>query len=347
VASACALAGGPVPATAELALDVDLDLDLGASVIAPVPVPAPNRPATPGLPDPAPSVAVLAGPGVLRTGNLDGVRAFAASAGLGVANTWGAKGMFPWDSPHHLGTCGLQADDFALLGFSEVELIVVTGLDPDEAPPRLWARAPHVTVAPAHLDALAHRWKGHPAGGPPNRLYPGLAAVVQRLSSSANVPLSPARAVVDLRAALPPTGLLAADPGIAGLWVARTFPTTVAGSIAVPATVASGYAAAAALVARLDGRAAVAVTTAPIDRMSTRVLELALSLGIGFPFELWAEEGVLPVADDHLATLGAALADDSRVTLLTVPVDATQTDELVAVAGEVVAWGGLSPSAAG
>ena len=25
------------------------------------------------------------------------------------ANTWGAKGVFPWDSPHHLGTCGLQA----------------------------------------------------------------------------------------------------------------------------------------------------------------------------------------------------------------------------------------------
>ena len=341
VASACALAGGAVPATAELKLDLDLDApdDQPNSIVRTTEVGEST------LPDPAGSVAVLAGPGVVRTGYLDGVRAFAASAGLGVANTWGAKGLFPWDSPHHLGTCGLQADDFALLGFGEVELIVATGLDPDEAPQPLWALAPHVTVAPAHLTALAQRWRRSAPAGPPNLLYPRLAAVVQRLSPSTRVPLSPARAVVDLRAALPPTGLLAADPGIAGLWVARTFPTTIAGSIGVPATVAPGYAAAAALVARLDGRPAVAVTMAPIERMSTRVLELALSLGIGFPFEMWAEDGMLSAADDHLDALEAAIDDYARVTLLTVPVDATQTEELVAVAGDVVAWGGLPPSA--
>ena len=51
-------------------------------------------------------------------------------------------------------------------------------------------------------------------------------------------------------------------------WIARTFPTTDARSIGVPATVAPGYAAAAALVARLDGRPAIAVTTAPADSMT-------------------------------------------------------------------------------
>ena len=216
-------------------------------------------------PEPAGSVAVLAGPGVVRTGHLDGVRAFAAAAGLGVANTWGAKGMFAWDSPHHLGTCGLQADDFALLGFGDVDLLVATGLDPDEAPEARWALAPHVVVAPEHLGAIARDWAGAEVTGPPNRLYPQLAAVVQRLSPSSQVPLSPARAVADLRAALPPGGVIAADPGLAGLWIARTFPTTDARSIGVPATVAPGYAAAAALVARLDGRPAIAVTTAPVD----------------------------------------------------------------------------------
>jgi thiamine pyrophosphate-dependent acetolactate synthase large subunit-like protein len=289
-------------------------------------------------------VAVLAGPGVVRTGHLDGVRAFAAGAGLGVANTWGAKGMFAWDSPHHLGTCGLQADDFALLGFGDVDLLVATGLDPDEAPEARWALAPHVVVAPEHLGAVGRDWAGAEVSGPPNRLYPQLAAVVQRLSPSSQVPLSPARAVVDLRAALPPGGVITADPGIAGLWIARTFPTTDARSIGVPATVAAGYAAAAALAARLDGRPAIAVTTAPADSMTARVLELAAVLDLGFPLELWADEGRLTNADDHCVDVRSAL-DQMRVTRLTVPVDATHTDELVAVAGEVVAWGGLPRSA--
>ena len=55
---------------------------------------------------------------------------------IGVANTWGAKGVFNWDSPHHLGTCGLQAHDFELLGFGELDLLWIVGLDPDESPPR-------------------------------------------------------------------------------------------------------------------------------------------------------------------------------------------------------------------
>ena len=126
IADACDVAGGPVPATAELALELDLD--------APA-EPSPPRSTTvgrgeasgPGVgPGTAASVAVLAGPGVVRTGRLDAVRAFAAAGGLGVANTWGAKGMFAWDSPHHLGTCGLQAHDFALLGFADVDLLVVS-----------------------------------------------------------------------------------------------------------------------------------------------------------------------------------------------------------------------------
>jgi thiamine pyrophosphate-dependent acetolactate synthase large subunit-like protein len=354
VVHACAVAAGPVPAVAELMLEVDLDasVDLRAAPLTTTGVT--DAPTSPGRPGPRPehaptpasgtSLAALAGPGVIRTGHLDGVRAFAAAAGLGVANTWGAKGMFAWDSPHHLGTCGLQADDFALLGFGEVDLLVVTGLDPDEAPEARWALAPHAVVSPEHLAALARRWDGVSVAGPANHLYPQLASVVRRLSPSADVPLSPARAVADLRAALPPGGMIAADPGLAGLWMARTFPTTDARSIGVPATVAPGYAAAAALAARLDGRPAIAVTTAPVDTITAQVLELAAVLGVGFPLELWARDGPLPSADKHLDDVRAALGDE-RVTRLTVPVDASQTDELVAVAGEVVAWGGLSLSA--
>jgi hypothetical protein len=339
VRCACDVASGAVPGTAVLQIELDLD----APFTGAVPPRAPMSGPAPVLPAPAPSVAVLAGPGVVRTGHLEAIRAFAGRARLGVANTWGAKGMFTWDSPHHLGTCGLQARDFELLGFGEVDLLVATGLDPSEAPAERWTLAPHVEVGPRHLGALAESWKDAAPAGPPNRLYPELAAVVQRLTPSTQVPLSPARAVADLRAALPANGMVAADPGLAGLWVARTFPTTDARSIGVPSTVASGYAAAAALSAALDGRPAIAVTDAPIDEPTARVLDLAMRLGAPLLLELWAGAGHLATAADHVDLLDSALAG-GRATVLTVPVEATHTEALVAVAGEVIAWGGVVPS---
>jgi hypothetical protein len=78
--------------------------------------------------------------------------------------------------------------------------------------------------------------------------------------------------------------------------------------------------------------------------MTAEALELAAVLGVGFPLELWAREGTLTHADEHRVAVRAALGQP-HVTRLTVPVDASHTDELVAVAGEIVAWGGLSTSA--
>ncbi len=56
------------------------------------------------------SVVVLVGPGVARAGSeaLAGLDAFARHSGRAVANTFGAKGVFRWDSPFHAGTVGLQ-----------------------------------------------------------------------------------------------------------------------------------------------------------------------------------------------------------------------------------------------
>ena len=70
----------------------------------------------------------------------------------------------------------------------------------------------------------------------------------------------------------PTEGLVAADPGPAGLWIARAFPTLVPGSVIVPAARQPGFAAAAALVAALDDRPAIAVTTDPVDPLTEAVL---------------------------------------------------------------------------
>ena len=139
-----------------------------------------------------------------------------------------------------------------------------------------------------------------------------------------------------LAAVRPQGGLVAADPGPAGLWVARAFPTTEPGSVVVPATPARGFAAAAALVAALDGRPAIAVTTGPPDDETHTVLELARALGLPLVLEVWGD-GEAADADAQLDRTSAALASGA-VVVEHYPVDFTATEILVDVAGDVVAW---------
>ena len=124
---------------------------------------------------------VLAGPGVVRDGAIEGLRAFAAAANVGVANTWGAKGVFNWDSPHHLGTVGLQARDFELLGFADHDLIIATGVDRLETRGG-FALAPVRHVAPGDLAGLATVVHPCRAADPAERLlHPALRGRAARL----------------------------------------------------------------------------------------------------------------------------------------------------------------------
>ncbi|HEX6311249.1 MAG TPA: hypothetical protein VF152_06450, partial [Acidimicrobiia bacterium] len=351
VAAACAAARAGAAAT-----ELRLELDLAA------PAPPAVEPVTPviehrtreRLGPTGGGAAMIVGPGVVRAGAIGGLRAFAAAAGLGVANTWGAKGVFAWDSPHHMGTAGLQELDFELLGFGDASVLVASGIDPDESAPERFALAPVVPVAPAHLSAELGRQLGRqPDAIPPNRLYERLAAIAQPGYVADKVPLHPARAVADLRAALPPGAVVSAQPGVAGLWVARTFPTTEPESVVVPATVAPGVAAGIALAATVRGHPAVAVVTEPGDDATTALAELARSLGRSFVLSVWSPPargttvGTLRGGvEGHAAALAAAFATPG-VTDVRVPVAVTDTALLVDTAGPVVAWPELPPSCFG
>src|SRR5947208_3487914 len=101
-------------------------------------------------------LGILVGPGVVRDGAVAGLHAFAAALGCGVVNTWGAKGVFVWDDPRHLGTAGLQARDFELAGLGAVDVLVTSGLDPAEVTSTPWdGRAEVVDIAPSELATAA------------------------------------------------------------------------------------------------------------------------------------------------------------------------------------------------
>lgn len=322
-------------------VDIDLALDLDA----PAPALDPIRLDEAGgeVLTLSPSLAelhlmVLAGPGVVRTGHVEALRTFAAQAGVGVANTWGAKGVFPWDSPFHLGTVGLQARDFELVGLGDAELLVVTGLDPLESPDTRWAgRGQVLEVEPWQLAALAWRWDEPHRTPQRPPLYTDLAAALAPLYESDTVPLTPARAAAGLAAARPAGGLVVADPGLAGLWVARAFPTTEPGSVVVPAAFVRGFAAAAAAVAGLDARPVVAVVTDPPDAATLELLALADHWGVAVSLEVWGADVSLPSAAAHADRLAGSFGEPG-VKVLPVPVDFAHTRTLVEVAGEVVAW---------
>ena len=301
--------------------------------------PLPER-RDPSVAVPDGDLVVLAGPGVVESANIHGLRTFAASANVPVANTWGAKGVLRWDSPHHMGTCGLQVRDFELLGFAGYDAIVATGIEPAESPPDRFALAPVVEVPASELDRLAQYVEPTRGEIRPNDLYARLSKVAQPAYTDERVPLHPARAVADLRSALPSGGIVTADPGIAGVWVARTFPTTEPGTVVVPAIAKRGIAAVLALTAALHGVPTIAVTIEPMDPSTLGVLKLATELGAALVVDVWGSGGPVRRAADHVAQLQAA-ASEPGVTIVDVPVDLSLTRKLVDAAGPVVAWGGL------
>jgi thiamine pyrophosphate-dependent acetolactate synthase large subunit-like protein len=255
----------------------------------------------------SPRTALLAGPDVLRhPAGVCCVRDFAAAANVPVANTWGAKGVLNWDSPHHMGTCGLQADDFALLGFADYELIVATGIDPLESPEEHFALAPVVHIEPGVLGTMVPFVPRLNDEIPGNDLYGRIAGVAQPGYVDESFPRHPARAVMDLKQSLGPDTIVFGQPGRAGLWLARTFPTDRPGSICVPAVAKPGIAAALALAATVHGLQAVAVVTDPVDDATREILDAAPD---AIRIETWGDD-----------------------------VDWTRTKDLIDAAGPVVAW---------
>ena len=263
----------------------------------------------PALADRTARVVILAGP--LATRCAPAVYALAGRIGAPVANTWGAKGIYPWDDSHHMGTCGLQRDDFALLGFADFDLIVGIGIDDDESRHEHVALTPYIVVAAeaGRLNTLCKRAAPRSPLPSGNDLYRRMAAIAQPGYLDQSVPRHPARAVIDLKQSLGPTTRVTVQPGLAGLWVARTFPTDRMGSVIVPAQDRPGIGAAVGLASAAQHTDTVCVVHGPVDEVTAEVMRVAAHHELPLRLEVWDDD-----------------------------VDWSRTDDLIAAAGPVVAW---------
>ncbi len=252
-------------------------------------------------------VAMLVGPGALH--DVAGVHTLAHQLGAPVANTWGAKGIYPWDSPHHMGTCGLQRDDFLLLGLHEFELVVAIGLDEAESRPVLpeGSELRHFTGDLTSVQVRHAPRRLVPAGD--NELFRRISAIAQPGYVDDAVPRHPARAVMDLKQSLGRETRVTAEPGTVGLWIARTFPTDRMGSVVVPAHDRPGIGAAVGLVSAARGVDTVTVARGPVDQTTWEIVEIARRHELPLRLEIWRDD-----------------------------VDWSRTTDLLEAAGPVVAW---------
>src|SRR5205823_2818409 len=132
--------------------------------------------------------------------------------------------------------------------------------------------------------------------------------------------------------------VVAAEPGLAGFWVARTFPTSGPGLVHVPARRGpDGLAAACALVARWrdPSRPALAVCDAPLAHEVLLVVETADRLGLPIVVEVWDPNGAHIAPDAHLQRL-QAMATADRSTVVHLATDDRQLGRMIEVAGPII-----------
>ncbi|CAB4615097.1 unannotated protein [freshwater metagenome] len=283
---------------------------------------------------------IVVGPGVVRDGQAAGVLEAAERIGAGVVCTPGAFGVMPIDHPLWRGVVGLQADDAGLAGLSGAELVIIAGIDSAEIGSVIPVDAQVLEVEPWHLGLMAHHWpepdsgQDHPVG---SALVDALATLAGKGRNNDSVPLHPVRAVMDVIEVLGPEAMVAVDPGPAALWMGRGLVAAPAGQLVIPGLPVKGFAVAAALVAGLDGRPALAIATAPTDPCTDELLDLAAGLDVAIVLEVWGAEAAWEQSSDHRAGLVGAMREGG-ISVLAAPVDFGTTAELLDIAGPVDAW---------
>jgi len=104
---------------------------------------------------------ILAGNGCIRRRASKQLRLFCEKTGIGVINTFMAKGCVDMDADYCLYTVGLQARDVVACTLENADVVITLGYDMVEYHPRLWNKNHkrqiiHADFLPAEIDADYH-----------------------------------------------------------------------------------------------------------------------------------------------------------------------------------------------
>jgi acetolactate synthase-1/2/3 large subunit len=244
---------------------------------------------------------VLAGNGVIRQGAANSLASFAEVLRIPVANTFMAKGVFPFSHDLALGTIGLKARDLPWFAFEKADVVICVGYDMVEYHPENWNPAAdktivHIDVLPAEVDecyVVACGVLGDIGGalrGIAIRAQPQAASVFQPLrdeivrereayASDGGFPVKPQKILWDLRQALEPSDIVISDVGAHKMWTAIALRTEEPNTCIISnGFAAMGIAVPGAIAAKLayPGRRVVALTGDAGFLMNAQEIETAL-----------------------------------------------------------------------
>jgi acetolactate synthase-1/2/3 large subunit len=275
---------------------------------------------------------VLAGNGVLRRRAAPELRAFARGLHVPVAVTFMGKGAMDDRSHLSLMAVGLQARDHVMSGFDRADLVICVGYDLVEYAPAGWnpdgrKRILHIDTQPSEVDAqyrpevelvgdidgtlrrllaavLPRGISGRDAGerheARETLVHADLrTALLQELAGSAGsqedaLPITPQRAIADLREALGPDDIVVSDVGAHKVWVARLYqayePNTV---IISNGFAAMGISVPGAIAAKLvhPDRRVVALCGDGGFLMNSQELETTKRIGANITVVVWRDDG--------------------------------------------------------
>jgi acetolactate synthase I/II/III large subunit len=272
---------------------------------------------------------ILAGNGVLRRGAAPELRALARGLHVPVAATFMGKGAIDDRSHLSLMAVGLQARDHVLSGFDRSDLVICVGYDLVEYAPSSWdpdgsKLVIHIDTQPAEIDA-AYRPAVELVGDIDGSLRRLLAAVLpmgvggrdagerhesreilvhadlrtqllDELSAHESDdawPITPQRAISDLRRALDASDIVVSDVGAHKIWVARLYQTYEPNTVIISnGFAAMGIAIPGAIAAKLvhPDRKVVALCGDGGFLMNSQELETACRIGANICVVVWRDD---------------------------------------------------------
>ncbi|HHQ14771.1 MAG TPA: acetolactate synthase large subunit [Chromatiales bacterium] len=266
---------------------------------------------------------ILAGNGCIRKRASKQLRLFAEKTGIGVINTFMAKGAVDMDAEYCLYTIGLGARDRMSLAIDDADLVITLGFDMVEYHPRLWNPGQdktiiHADFLPAEIDAhyhpdieligdLAHTlWMLNERV---DREQQALdfdfsrqrqlreemqADIAEYANDDTQGSIRPQKVLWDVRKALGPTDLLLSDVGAHKMWIARHFQCHEPNTCLIPNGFCSmGFALPGAIAASLidPDRRVLAICGDGGFLMNVQEMETATRLGVSPVVMVWEDGG--------------------------------------------------------
>jgi len=305
-------------------------IELPEDVMA-APVDAEPLPARPNVRSPEPSApellkavgiirsalnpVVLAGNGVARVGAAAALREFARATGIGVAETFMGKGLLDFEDPRSLGTVGLQSRDYALAGFEDADVVITVGYDLVEHSPSNWNPRRDKKIVCIDTDSvevdeyfmtevdlvgdlyhilsrLAEACGSVVDTGGSGRLNEIVLGHFEAAREDDRFPITPPRALWDIRQVLGPKDILVSDVGLHKLWIARMFPAHEPNTVMIANGLAGmGFALPSAIAAKLvhPDRHVVTVNGDGGFLMNSQELETAMRMKTAIVNVIWED----------------------------------------------------------